>query len=190
MKLSELPCLSFKAMRQRFADQTPSGSPRSACRLLPEGRKNSGGEKLPMVVPTADSDFCYTAVESGWLTAEQMTHAAMHYKLGRSRSGRTIFWMIDEWGKCLGIGDVPSAGTRSAEGHPYHPLSLRAAPASARTRQGGVHRGVGTECGGAQRSDAGVYLAGDDVPDEPERDVVRAITREMCDALPEDGSCG
>ena len=66
MKLSELPCLSFKALRQRVVDQTPSGSP------------YSGGERRPMVVPTDDSDFCHTAVESGWLTKEQMTHAAMH----------------------------------------------------------------------------------------------------------------
>ena len=52
--------------------------------------------------------------------------------------------------RSLGIGDAPSAGTRSAEGYPHHPLSLRTAPASARTRQGGVHRGVGTECGDTQ----------------------------------------
>ncbi len=104
MKISELPCLSFKALRQRLADQT---------------------QRRPMVVPTDDSDFCHTAVEREWLTKEQMTHAAMHYRLGRSRSGRT-----------------------------------------------------------------GMYLAGDDVPDESERHVVRAITREMCDALPEDRSCG
>ena len=77
------------------------------------------------MVPTEDSDFCHTAVEREWLTKEQMTHAAMHYRLGRSRSGRT-----------------------------------------------------------------GMYLAGDDVPDESERHVVRTITGEMCDALPEDGSCG
>ena len=104
MKISELPCLSFKALRQRLADQT---------------------QRRPMVVPTDDSDFCHTAVEREWLTKEQMTHAAMHYRLGRSRSGRT-----------------------------------------------------------------GMYLAGDDVPGESERHVVRAITREMCDALPEDRSCG
>ena len=76
MKISELPCLSFKALRQRLADQPPSGSP------------YSGGEKRPMVVPTDDSDFCHTAVEREWLTKEQMTHAAMHYRLGRSRSGK------------------------------------------------------------------------------------------------------
>ena len=100
MKISELPCLSFKALRQRLADQT---------------------QRRPMVVPTDDSDFCHKAVEREWLTKEQMTHAAMHYRLGRSRSGRT-----------------------------------------------------------------GMYLAGDDVPGESERHVVRAITREMCDALSED----
>ena len=101
MKLSELPCFSFKAMRQRFADQTPSGSPYSggARRQQLADQNPSGGERRPMVVPTADSDFCHTVVESGWLTTEQMTHAAMHYRLGRSRSGKTIFWMIDEWGK-------------------------------------------------------------------------------------------
>lgn len=67
MKISELPCLSFKALRQRLADQT---------------------QRRPMVVPTEDSDFCHTAVEREWLTKEQMTHAAMHYRLGRSRSGK------------------------------------------------------------------------------------------------------
>ena len=45
-----------------------------------------------------DSDFCETAVSQGWLTTEQMTSAAERYRLGRSRSGKTIFWMIDELG--------------------------------------------------------------------------------------------
>lgn len=51
-----------------------------------------------MVVPTADSDFCHEVVAKGWLTQEQIEHAAKRYKLGRSRSGRTIFWMIDQNG--------------------------------------------------------------------------------------------
>ena len=77
MKLSEIPCLSFKALRRQLGQTEPHS---------------------PMVVPTADSDFCHKAVDCGWLTVEQAAHAAMHYRLGRSRSGRTIFWMIDEWG--------------------------------------------------------------------------------------------
>ena len=50
------------------------------------------------MVPTVDSDFCREVVAKGWLTNEQMRHAAQRYRLGRSRSGRTIFWMIDELG--------------------------------------------------------------------------------------------
>ena len=52
----------------------------------------------PMVVVSADSDFCQETVTRGWLTKEQMAHAAARYQLGKSRSGRCIFWMIDETG--------------------------------------------------------------------------------------------
>ena len=58
MKISEITNMTFKALRQRLADQT---------------------QRRPMVVPTEDSDFCHTAVEREWLTKEQMTHAATHY---------------------------------------------------------------------------------------------------------------
>ena len=47
-----------------------------------------------------DSDFCLEAVANGWLTEEEMHHAAARYRLGKSRSGKTIFWMIDERGIC------------------------------------------------------------------------------------------
>lgn len=63
--------------------------------------------RVPMVQPTDTSDFCQEAVAKGCLSQEQMTHAAKQYRLGRSRSGRTIFWMIDELGQVLDgrIGD-------------------------------------------------------------------------------------
>ena len=48
----------------------------------------------PVAVASDDSDFCHEAVAKGWLTKEQMRHAAMRYQLGRSRSGKTIYWMI------------------------------------------------------------------------------------------------
>ena len=53
----------------------------------------------PLVVVATDSDFCRETVDSGVLTAEQMAHAAARYRLGKSKSGRCIFWMIDEAGK-------------------------------------------------------------------------------------------
>ena len=54
-----------------------------------------------------DSDFCQEAVVNGWLTESQMLHASERYHLGRSRSGKTIFWMIDSHGRTLDghIGD-------------------------------------------------------------------------------------
>ena len=48
-----------------------------------------------------DSDFCQEVVARQWLTEAQMQHAAEQYRLGRSRSGKTIFWMIDEIGQVL-----------------------------------------------------------------------------------------
>ena len=47
-----------------------------------------------------DSDFCREVVAKGLLTEEQMHRAAERYQLGKSRSGKTIFWMIDERGIC------------------------------------------------------------------------------------------
>ena len=43
-----------------------------------------------------NSNVCQELVASGLLTPRQMCHAALHYKLGKNREGKTIFWMIDE----------------------------------------------------------------------------------------------
>ena len=64
--------------------------------ILSPSFKSARKERRPIVQPTDDSDFCHEVVEKGWLTVEQMRRAAQRYRLGRSRSGRTIFWMIDE----------------------------------------------------------------------------------------------
>lgn len=47
---------------------------------------------------SVDSRFCREVVSTGRLTEEQMRHAAARYLLGHSRSGETVFWMIDELG--------------------------------------------------------------------------------------------
>lgn len=52
----------------------------------------------PMVVVECDSDLCHEVVTNGWLSEEQMRHAAERYRLGKSRSGKTIYWMVDEMG--------------------------------------------------------------------------------------------
>ena len=43
-----------------------------------------------------DFDFFRPFIEAGRLTVEQMHHAAARYHLGKTRSGKPLFWMIDE----------------------------------------------------------------------------------------------
>ena len=50
----------------------------------------------PMVEVELDSDLCQEVVCKGWLSEEQIRHAAARYRLGKSKSGKTIYWMIDE----------------------------------------------------------------------------------------------
>ena len=43
-----------------------------------------------------DFDFFRPFIDAGRLTAEQMHRAAARYHLGKTRSGKPLFWMIDE----------------------------------------------------------------------------------------------
>ena len=45
-----------------------------------------------------DSDLCHELTDRYGFTHEEMHRAAERYHLGRSKSGKTIFWMIDELG--------------------------------------------------------------------------------------------
>lgn len=57
--------------------------------------------RLPLLTPAYDSDFCQEVVAKGWLTEQQMRHAVDCYHLSKSRSGKCIFWMIDDLGYVL-----------------------------------------------------------------------------------------
>ena len=41
-------------------------------------------------------DFFMPLIDKGIITAQQMHHAAQRYYLGKSKSGKPIFWMIDD----------------------------------------------------------------------------------------------
>ena len=45
-----------------------------------------------------DSELCLDLLTKYGFTPEQMHRAAERYKLGKSRSGKTIYWMIDDIG--------------------------------------------------------------------------------------------
>ena len=53
---------------------------------------------MPMVEACRADDFEFFQpfIQSGMLTAEQMHRAAERYYLGKTRSGKTMFWMIDD----------------------------------------------------------------------------------------------
>ena len=87
MKISDIFCDTFEALRRQVTPEV-----RLASCIVPD----------PLMVTATrsdDSDFCRETVEKGWLSEEQMAHAAERYRLGRSRSGKCIFWMIDELGR-------------------------------------------------------------------------------------------
>ena len=53
---------------------------------------------MPMVEACRADDFEFFQpfIDSGMLTADQMHRAAERYYLGKTRSGKTMFWMIDD----------------------------------------------------------------------------------------------
>ena len=53
---------------------------------------------MPMVEAcrASEFDFFQPFIDNGMLSAEQMHRAAERYYLGKTRSGKTMFWMIDD----------------------------------------------------------------------------------------------
>ena len=54
------------------------------------------GKSLVELCRADDADFCQEVVAKGWLSEAQMAHAAERYRLGKSKNGKPIFWMIDK----------------------------------------------------------------------------------------------
>ena len=87
------------------------------------------GKSLVELCRADDADFCQEVVAKGWLSEAQMAHAAERYRLGKSKNGKPIFWMIDERGIVRDgrIGDTwvsmifkrryPECGRSSGRGH-------------------------------------------------------------------------
>ena len=85
MKWNDVFCNTFKALSPRpssFFHHTSSFT-------LPS---------MPMVEACRadDFDFFEPFIAAGKLTVEQMRHATERYYLGKTKGGKTIFWMIDD----------------------------------------------------------------------------------------------
>ena len=48
---------------------------------------------------SSKSSFCRAVVTTGMLTQRQMVHAALRYRLGRSKDDAVIYWQIDQLGQ-------------------------------------------------------------------------------------------
>ena len=85
MKWEEVFCNTFSAIRKRLG--------------LPEPSEH----KIDMVKASRsdDSDLCHEMLTTFGFTEDQMHRTAERFHLGRSKSGQTIYWMIDDMGRCL-----------------------------------------------------------------------------------------
>ena len=75
-----------------------------------------------------DSDFCHEMMTKYGFTEEQMHRAAERFQLGRSKSGKTIYWMIDDLDSLrdghIGDGSFdPEAWVSTQFKHRYRDLS-------------------------------------------------------------------
>ena len=84
MKLNEVFCHTFKAIRKRLYEK-------SFELYHPQSWVNSS--------LSIESQFCRAVVNSGYLTFEQLLNAACRYRLGASKNGGVIFWQIDHEGR-------------------------------------------------------------------------------------------
>ena len=84
MKWNEVFCNTFKALRPQTSDIR-----HQVDFILPS---------MPMVEACrADNfDIFEPFIAAGKVTVEQMRHAAERYYLGKTKSGKDIFWMIDD----------------------------------------------------------------------------------------------
>ena len=72
--------------------------------LGPRPLATNGTQEGPSMVELSrsdDSDLCHEMLTTFGFTQDQMHRAAERFHLGRSKSGQTIYWMIDDMGRCL-----------------------------------------------------------------------------------------
>lgn len=86
MKLEELNPYSFRNLLPKIDAQIAEDASHHLI-LHPDG-------DMVQRHLSVGSTFCRSVVSMGYLTQEQMNHAALRYRLGMSRDGGVIFWQI------------------------------------------------------------------------------------------------
>ena len=91
MKISDIITFSFRQELERIRREEAGRAARGLI-VYPDGR-------LAERHLSWQSQFCRACVSTGYLTQQQMEHAARKYWLGLSRDGGVIFWQIDQLGQ-------------------------------------------------------------------------------------------
>ena len=92
MKIKDLPIITFKSVgREIGLDVRVVDGRLQVKELLP---RPLWAQRL-----SSKSSFCRAVVQSGLLTHRQMVHAALRYRLGRSKDAAVIYWQIDQLGQ-------------------------------------------------------------------------------------------
>lgn len=93
MKLRDCISFSFKDALVRFKAESAQQASRYLILHHGDSTKPLWQQHL-----CTNSHFCRTVVANGYLTQQQMQHAALRYRLGMARDGGVIFWQIDHAG--------------------------------------------------------------------------------------------
>ena len=106
MKWEEVFCNTFSAISKRLGIPVPLclrpeniNKPISA--VFEPVEKSQRGPSMVELSRSDDSDICHEMLTTFGFTQDQMHRAAERFHLGRSKSGQTIYWMIDDMGRCL-----------------------------------------------------------------------------------------
>ena len=108
------PKTTKKVAPQRAISTAPSAFPHQflPSELVERARSN-------------DIVFCRAMVGNGFLSEEQMSHAAQRYRLGRSREGGVVFWQTDSEQR-VHNGKIMFYGPDGHRLHDHHPTWVAA----------------------------------------------------------------
>ncbi len=103
-RMDDLFPWTFKAICKRLGIPVPNG-------LAPQTSSISHHTSSISLIDDCrsdDSELCHEMLSTFGFSQEQMHRVAERFHLGRSRSGKTIYWMIDDIGRTLDgrIGDA------------------------------------------------------------------------------------
>ncbi|MBR1410609.1 MAG: hypothetical protein IJ580_05880 [Prevotella sp.] len=100
MKLQEINQFTFKKLGAIVDERIAQEASRHLIlHYIKPADRNERTSDIVALHQSASSGFCRAVVSAGYLSQEQMNHAAQRYRLGMARDGGVIFWQIGSSGR-------------------------------------------------------------------------------------------